>query len=113
IAAAAARPLPASRTASTTRAPATASACAVARPMPLLAPVTITVRLVISGMFAALKVVMSNNVGAANKDVNAYIWRYRVRHGRSSLPSRQPPRRAAGPGRAHAPPAGEREAIAA
>jgi hypothetical protein len=38
-----------------------------------LAPVTITVWLLMSGMSPAVKVVMSNNVGADNKDVNVYI----------------------------------------
>ena len=52
------------RTASTTRAPLAASALAAARPMPLLAPVTITVRPVVAGMSWVEKVVMDNNVGA-------------------------------------------------
>jgi hypothetical protein len=38
--------------------------------MPLLAPVITTVRPERSGMSAMLKVVMSNNVVAANNDVN-------------------------------------------
>jgi AcrR family transcriptional regulator len=79
IAAAAARPRSRSRTASTVRAPARASACAAARPMPLLAPVTIAVRPVMSGMSAAVKVVMANNVDDANKDVNDNIIGYACR----------------------------------
>jgi hypothetical protein len=61
------------RTASTTRAPAPARADAAARPMPLLAPVTIAVRPAMSGREVELEVVMPNNVGDDNKDVNDYI----------------------------------------
>ncbi|GGM11256.1 hypothetical protein GCM10011594_34030 [Nakamurella endophytica] len=64
-----------SRTASTTRAPLAANSRAVTRPMPLLAPVTTTVRPVWSGMSAKenLEVVMGNKVGSSNTVVNAYI----------------------------------------
>ena len=70
IVAAAALPLSVSRTARTTWAPAPASARAVARPMPLLAPVTITLRPVMSGISLVVQVVMSNNVDADHYDVN-------------------------------------------
>ncbi len=52
---AAAAPLASSRTARITRAPCPASALAVSRPMPLLAPVTMTVWPARSGMSAAVK----------------------------------------------------------
>jgi hypothetical protein len=61
------------RAASTTRAPAAASARAVACPMPLLAPVTITVLPVMPGMSAALKVVIGHNVVIDYYDVNDNI----------------------------------------
>ena len=41
--------------------------------MPLLAPVTITVRPAMSGSEVVLEVVMGNNVVDDNKDVNDYI----------------------------------------
>ena len=41
--------------------------------MPLLAPVTITVRPVMSGMCVVLEVVMGNNVDDDNNDVNDNI----------------------------------------
>ncbi len=41
--------------------------------MPLLEPVMITVRPVMSGMSSVAKVVMDNNVVNANNDVNDYI----------------------------------------
>ena len=44
--------------------------------MPLLAPVTITVRPVMSGMSVVLEVVMGNNVDADNNDVNDNFVRY-------------------------------------
>jgi AcrR family transcriptional regulator len=44
--------------------------------MPLLAPVTITVRPVISGTSETLKVVIDNNVDGDNYDVNSNIVRY-------------------------------------
>jgi hypothetical protein len=45
--------------------------------MPLLAPVTITLRPVMSGMLAVLQeVLMSNNVVDANNDVNDNFVRY-------------------------------------
>ncbi len=75
IDAAAARPFSTERTASTTRAPAPASAEAAARPMPLLAPVTITVRPAMSGREEELEVVMEHNVVVDNKDVNDNIAR--------------------------------------
>ena len=43
--------------------------------MPLLAPVTITVRPVMSGMSEVEKVVMDNNVDDDHKDVNVNIVR--------------------------------------
>ena len=43
--------------------------------MPLLAPVTITVRPAMSGREVVLEVVMGNNVVDDNKDVNDYIKR--------------------------------------
>jgi hypothetical protein len=43
--------------------------------MPLLAPVTMTVRPVISGMLEEEKVVMDNNVGAAHNVVKDYFVR--------------------------------------
>ena len=55
MAAAAASPLAWSRTASTTVAPAPASAAAAAWPMPLLAPVMITVFPARSGMWSVVK----------------------------------------------------------
>ena len=64
-----------SRTASTTAAPAPALALAAARPMPLLAPVTMAVRPVMSGRKAVLEVVMGNNVDHDNNDVNDYFVR--------------------------------------
>src|ERR1700731_1806695 len=81
MAAAAAWPFSMLRTASTTFAPAPASAEGAARPMPLLAPVTMTVRPVMSGTWALLEVVMDNNVGAAGA--------YRLRMASTSL--RGPP----------------------
>ena len=72
---AAASPLSVLRTARTTRAPWSASAVAAARPMPLLAPVTMTVLPVISGMEDAEKVVMDNNVGADHNVVKSYFVR--------------------------------------
>jgi hypothetical protein len=66
------------------RAPARPSARAAAAPMPLLAPVTITLRPDMSGRSAVLKVDMvflsgevgdSNIVDADNKDVNDNILR--------------------------------------
>ena len=68
-------PLSRSRTARTTWAPAPASARAAARPMPLLAPVTITVRPVMSGMSVRLESSHDNNVVDDNNDVNDYIVR--------------------------------------
>ena len=68
--AAAAAPLAVSRTASTTRAPAPASAWAAARPIPELAPVTIAVRPERSGRSVVLHVVMDNNVDTENNAVN-------------------------------------------
>jgi hypothetical protein len=59
MAAAAAMPFSTLRTASTTLAPAAASARAVACPMPLFAPVTMTVLPVMSGMSANLKLIGS------------------------------------------------------
>ena len=47
--------------------------------MPLLAPVMITVRPVMSGMSVGEKVVMSNNVDDDNNDVNDNIVRYAAR----------------------------------
>ncbi len=75
IFAAARSPFSSERTASTTRAPAPASALAAARPMPLLAPVTITVRPVMSGREVELEVVMGNNVVDDYKAVNVYFSR--------------------------------------
>ena len=43
--------------------------------MPLLAPVTITVRPAMSGMMEVLEVVMGNNVDDDNNDVNDYFVR--------------------------------------
>src|SRR5580693_2487140 len=72
--AAAARPFSVSRTASVTWAPAPDRARAAARPIPLLAPVMITVRPVMSGRsWAEAKVVISNNVVDDNNAVNAHI----------------------------------------
>ena len=48
---------------------------AAARPMPLLAPVTIAVRPVMSGKSEVLEVVMDNNVDADHNDVNVNILR--------------------------------------
>src|SRR5271156_461483 len=76
MAAAAALPLSVSRTARTTCAPAPASIEAAARPMPLLAPVTTTVRSLMSGRWALLEVVMGNNVVHDNNAVNVYLLRY-------------------------------------
>ncbi len=70
IVAAAARPFSGERTASTTRAPAPASALAAARPIPLLAPVITAVRPVMSGREVELEVVMGNNVDDDNNGVN-------------------------------------------
>src|SRR5881409_3479699 len=76
--AAARSPLAVSRTASVTRAPARASSRAAMRPIPLLAPVTTTVRPSRLGRSAAvhLEEVMDGNVDADNNDVNVYICRY-------------------------------------
>ena len=71
ICAAAALPLSVLRTASTTRAPSAASALAAARPMPLLAPVTMTVRPLNVGMSWVEKVVMGNNVVADHNVVKS------------------------------------------
>ena len=70
VASAAARPFAMSRTANTTRAPAPARARAVANPMPLLAPVTITVRPLMSGTSAISNVVIAYNVGGVHNAVN-------------------------------------------
>jgi hypothetical protein len=58
-----------------TRAPAPASASAAARPTPLLAPVTITLRPVMSGIWKPFEVVMDNNVDYDNNDVNDNLLR--------------------------------------
>ena len=81
IEAAASRPRRSSRTASTTRAPARPSSRAAASPMPLLAPVTTTVRPACEGRSLGVHfdVVMGNNVAADNTVVNVYIDRYPVR----------------------------------
>jgi hypothetical protein len=73
VAAAAALPFSVLRTAKTTRAPVAASAWAAAWPMPLLAPVTIAVVPVRSGMSATVKVVIGNNVDRGYFVVNDYI----------------------------------------
>ena len=73
MAAATALPFAVLRTASTRCAPAAASARAVACPIPLLAPVTITVLPVMPGTSAALKVVMANNVVVDYYEVNDNI----------------------------------------
>ena len=75
ICAAASRPLSRLRTARTTWAPAAASAVAAARPMPLLAPVTMTVVPVMSGMLEVEKVVMGNNVDADHNVVKSNFVR--------------------------------------
>ena len=72
---AAASPLSVLRTARTTRAPWPASAPAAARPMPLLAPVTMTVLPVMSGMEEVEKVGMGNNVGAVHNVVKSNFVR--------------------------------------
>ena len=90
IAAAAVSPFAVSRTARTTRAPAPANARAAARPMPLLAPVTITLRPVMSGRFWTPKVVMDNNVGSDSNAVNDNIFRYAHRRDGAPVPPRQP-----------------------
>jgi hypothetical protein len=43
--------------------------------MPLLAPVTITLRPVMSGMWVVLEVAISNNVDYDNNDVNDNLLR--------------------------------------